>query len=132
MDLAYSAFAWIAVVVWIEPIAALLPIEHSTGQVLLMLTTVPIVMGTLGAGLVAVILSFIERRERPLLAMSATIATMFFFLLAVDWWSIGEDRVLAQLTWYGGSVLLAFFCVRWFAFARRRATSARATSELIP
>ncbi len=131
LDLAYGCFAWIAFAICAIQLASLLPLDVTTAQGLGMLVGIPVVLAMLAAGIVAVVLSIVEWREWPLPAMSAVSASMLLTLLAeIEWKLIGSSVALA---WYiGSTALLVFFCVRWFAFTRRRAAQTPATGRLGP
>ncbi len=121
IDLAYGCFALSVFVAWIEPIGKLLPINPEAGQVLLMLLTIPIVLIALIAPAVAFIVSVMEWREWPLLIMTGILASMMFVFFAIDKRGLGMEGSYVEPMWYvGGSVILIAFCVRWFAFVRRR------------
>jgi hypothetical protein len=88
-------------------------------------------LATLAAGVAAVVLSIVEWRECPLVTMTAVSASMLLLFVAEDEWNlVGGDVALA---WYAGSTAaLIFFCTRWFAFTRRRATQTQAIDERVP
>jgi hypothetical protein len=112
LDLAYACFAWIAVAMWFEKLGKILPIDPDSGQALFMLLWVPILFATLFAAIAAFVVSILEWREFPLVIMMGTSASMLFVSLAVDY---------VEPYWYvGGTAILVAFCIRWFAFARRR------------
>jgi hypothetical protein len=96
-----------------------------------MLVVLPIAMATLAVGLAGVVLAVVQWREWPLLTMSAISASILLVSLAEDEWKvIGKGVALA---WYVGSAaILIFFCARWFAFTRRRATQTQETVERGP
>ena len=121
IDLAYGCFAWIAFVLCAGSLISLLPLDVTTIQVLGMVVGIPIVMATLAAGLAAVVLSVVQWREWPLLAMSTISASILLVFLAEDKWQLVGKGV--ALAWYVGSTaVLIFFCARWFIFTRRRAS----------
>ncbi len=128
IDLAYGCFAWIAFVLCALPIALSLPLDFTTSQVLQMTVGFPVAMSTLAAGLAAVVLSIIKWREWPLMTMSAASISLFLVILAVVEWEVVGEIFMA--VWYVlVTAFMVFFCVRWFAFARRRATQTQATDE---
>lgn len=130
-DLAYGCFTWIALVLCAVPLMSLLPLDVTTGQVVGMVVGIPVALATLAAGLAAVALSIVEWREWPLVTMSAVSASMLLIFIAEhEWELVGRDVALA---WYVGSTaVLIFFCARWFAFTRRRATQTQATDDRGP
>jgi len=131
IDLAYGCFAWIALVLCAVPIMSLLPLDDTTAQGLGMLVGIPIALATLAVGLAAVVLSVVQWREWPLLTMSAISASILLVFRAEEEWKLVGKGV--ALAWFVVSTaVLIFFCARWFAFTRRRATQTQKTDERGP
>lgn len=128
LNLVYGCFSWIAFVLCATPLIPLLPLDSNTVQGLEMVVGLPIAMATLAIGLAGVVLSLAQWREWPLLTMSAITASILLVFLAEDEWKLVGKGV--ALAWYVGSTaVLIFFCARWFAFTRRRATQMQETDE---
>jgi len=128
IDLAYGCFAWVALVLCAVPLMSLLPLSITTVQVPGMLVGIPVALATLAAGLAAAVLSIVERREWPLMSMTAASTSMLLIFIAEDEWKLVSGDI--ALTWYvGATAILVFLCVRWFAFTRRRATQTPETGE---
>lgn len=127
VDLAYGCFAWIAVVACGGALIGLLgahfPIDVTTVQVVGMVIGIPVVMATLAALALAVVLSVIEWRRWPLPVMAAASVSMVVLFLLVDE-GVYSPGWAITVAWNGICVaIMVFFCVRWFAFARRRETA---------
>jgi hypothetical protein len=122
IDLAYACFAWVAFVFCAAPIASFIPVDITTAQVVGMIIGIPVLLATLAVGGIALVLSIIEWSIWPLKTMSLLIASLLLLFLAWEEWNVvGANVVFA---WYGiSTAILVGFCVRWFAFARRRALS---------
>jgi len=124
LDLAYGCFAWIAFVLCVYQVMSLLPLDYSTGVFLVMVVGIPLLFSTLLAGLAAVVLSIIEWREWPLMAMSAACVSMW---LTLD----GEGEI--ELAWnVCATAIMVSLCVRWFSFTRRRARQTQEPKEQAP
>jgi hypothetical protein len=120
LDLAYGCFSLIAFVIIAVTIVQLLPLDFTTMQSLGMLAGLPLVMAAIAAGVVGTVLSFMRWREWPLLIMAALSASMVVVFLAEDEWKLVSGRV--ETAWsVAAAGALVLFCVRWFAFVRRRA-----------
>jgi hypothetical protein len=115
VDWAYLLYAWVACVVWIEPLVEKLPIDPEYGQFLFMLLWIPLGLSIVGAVLMAFIYTILERREWPLLVMMAILASMSAVFLIVD---------EVDQSWYAvGTALLVIFTLRRFWIRRIRASS---------
>jgi len=106
---------------WVEPIGKLLPITPDAGQLLLDLFILPTMLIVLFATPAAIVLSIVERREWPLPIMAVLLISMTYVFLSIDVRGAGSGGSYVGPIWYilGSTVMLAF-CVRWFAFKRRR------------
>jgi hypothetical protein len=119
LDVAYACFSWIALVTCAALIFSVLGWPEPLLDTLY-------TWSTLAVGLAAVVLSVVHWREWPLLIMLATIFSMPV-VLSVP----GELLQAVVPSWLACSAaVLVFFCVRWFAFARKRAKQAQQAGKL--
>ncbi len=131
LDRAYGCFAWIAFVICAVALFSVLVQDNNTRNALGMLIGIPFALTAVAAGVVGLVLSVVHWREWPLLLMSAVVASMILAFLAKEEWNlVGEGFVDAWCTC--ATAVLIFFCARWFAFTRSRATRAQATGEQGP
>jgi hypothetical protein len=119
IDLAYGCFAWIAFALCAMFLSHVVPYYFPNQKGFEILFLLNFGVPTLAAALAAMVLSVIHWREWPLLIMTALSGSIPLVLFAQDKWKLGEGVVLS---WFAGcAAILVFFCVRWFAFTRRRA-----------
>ena len=121
IDAAYGLFACFALVLCAQDLFYILPLKGSDLQALAMIFGIPVFLASLPVGLIAIVLSVIHRRERPLLAMSACVVLAFVVLLAQDASSLDVSDQVAFALYNAAAVPMVILCVRWFTSARKRA-----------
>lgn len=79
-----ALFAWIAALPWIEPLLSVAPIPNGFEAILITVISVPLVVGTLVVGCVAVVRAAQGWREVSLLALAAITLAMAALVVAAD------------------------------------------------
>lgn len=119
LDLAYTIFSGIWLAICAFWIVAILPVDDDTSLALAWAVMLPATMGIPLVAAAALVLSLTNWREWPLLMVWAVNASMLLVFLAEDHWKLVSPNF--AIAWYmGSSAVVVFFCIRWFAFARRR------------
>jgi hypothetical protein len=82
----------------------------------------------LGAGVVGIVMSLIHWSEWPLRLCSALCLSEVAVFIAEEENVVGGWA--AMIYYVASSIAIALFCIRWFAFARKRGTPSPKTSSV--
>lgn len=119
LDKAYGLFGIVALTILAYGVVTLIPMDFTTAQGLGMLVGFPVFLILLVAAITALVHSVRLFREWPLPVMSGLLITIPIALAAWDETIPGRNaRVSGWIIIAVAAMVL--FCVRWFAFLRRR------------